>query len=143
MLHLWPLHLWPNDSVVDGNWPNDSDDDGNALAEPWRVVLIEVGVGLGAFVVLSSSGWPPRCSCTGWRPSCSDLGHDQPHALAVLRYWSGDLEVLAVLERDSSWPRDDAKTESSTRQPAGPAHLPGPNGELAGPPAPSARRPLP
>jgi hypothetical protein len=51
MLHLWPLHLWPNDSVVDGNWPNDSDDDGNALAEPWRVVLIEVGVGLGAFVV--------------------------------------------------------------------------------------------
>jgi hypothetical protein len=51
MLHLWPLHLWRNDSVVDGNWPNDSDDDGNALAEPWRVVLIEVGVGLGAFVV--------------------------------------------------------------------------------------------
>jgi hypothetical protein len=36
----------------------------------------------------------------------------------VLRYWSGDLEVLAVLERDSSWPRDDAKTESSARQPA-------------------------
>jgi hypothetical protein len=51
MLHLWPLHLWRNDSVVDGNWPNDSDDDGNALAEPWRAVLIEVGVGLGVFVV--------------------------------------------------------------------------------------------
>jgi hypothetical protein len=33
----------------------------------------------------------------------------------------GDLEVLAVLERDSSWPRDDARTGSSARQPAGPA----------------------
>jgi hypothetical protein len=32
------------------------------------------------------------------RPS-SHLGHDQLHALAVLRYWFGDLEVLAVLER--------------------------------------------
>jgi hypothetical protein len=44
------LHLWPNDSVVDGNWPNDSDD-GNARAEFWHAVLIEVGVGLGAFIV--------------------------------------------------------------------------------------------
>jgi len=40
------LHLWPKDSVVDGN----------ALAGPWRAVLIEVGIievgiGLGAFVV--------------------------------------------------------------------------------------------
>lgn len=33
----------------------------------------------------------------------------------MLRYWFGDLEVLAVLERDSSWPRDGAKTGSSTR----------------------------
>ena len=37
------LHLWPKDSVVDGN----------ALAGPWRAVLIEVGIievgiGLGA-----------------------------------------------------------------------------------------------
>jgi hypothetical protein len=114
------LHLRPNDSVVDGNWPNDSDDD-NALAEFCYAVLIEVGVGLGALSSLSSSGWPPRCSCTGWRPSCSDLGHDQLHALAVLRYWFGDLEVLAVLERDSSWPRDDVRIGSSTRQLAGPA----------------------
>jgi hypothetical protein len=45
------LHLWPHDSVVDGHWPNDSDDDGNALAELWHAVLIEVGVGLGAFVI--------------------------------------------------------------------------------------------
>jgi hypothetical protein len=34
-------HLWPKDSVVDGN----------ALAGPWRAVLIEVGIGLGALVV--------------------------------------------------------------------------------------------
>jgi hypothetical protein len=45
------LHLWSNDSVVDGNWPNDSDDDRNARPELWRAVLIEVGVSLGAFVV--------------------------------------------------------------------------------------------
>jgi hypothetical protein len=32
-------------------WPNDSDDDVNALAGHWRAVLIEVGVGLSAFVV--------------------------------------------------------------------------------------------
>jgi hypothetical protein len=46
---------------------------------------------------MSSSGWPSRCSCTGWRPSCSDLGRDQLRALAVLRYWFGDLELLAVV----------------------------------------------
>lgn len=34
------LHLWPKDSVVDGN----------ALAGPWRAVLIEIGIGLGALV---------------------------------------------------------------------------------------------
>jgi hypothetical protein len=34
------LHLWPNDP-----------DDGNALPGPWQAVLIEVGIGLGAFVV--------------------------------------------------------------------------------------------
>ena len=34
------LHLWPNDSV----------DDGNALAGRWRAVLIEIGIGLGALV---------------------------------------------------------------------------------------------
>jgi hypothetical protein len=55
MLNLWPNDSvvdgnWPNDSIVDGNWPNDSDD-GNALAGLWHAVLIEVGVGLGAFVV--------------------------------------------------------------------------------------------
>lgn len=44
------LHLWSKDSVVDGNWPNDRDDDGNAFAGPWRAVLIEVGVSLGALV---------------------------------------------------------------------------------------------
>ena len=35
------LHLWPKDSVVDGN----------ALDGPWRAVLMEVGIGLGAVVV--------------------------------------------------------------------------------------------
>jgi hypothetical protein len=49
---------------------------------------------------MSSSGWPPRCSCTGWRPSCSDLGRDQLRALVVLRDWFGDLEVLAVYEHE-------------------------------------------
>jgi hypothetical protein len=44
------LKQWPNDTVVDGNWPNDADDDRNALAGLWRTVLIEIGVGLGAFV---------------------------------------------------------------------------------------------
>ena len=47
------LHLWPNNSAV-SNWPNDSDDDGNALVGSWHAVLkevIEVGVGLGVFVV--------------------------------------------------------------------------------------------
>ena len=34
------LHLWPKDSVVDGN----------AHPGPWRAVLIEVGIGLGALV---------------------------------------------------------------------------------------------
>ena len=33
------LRLWPKESV-----------DSNALAGPWRAVLIEVGVGLGALV---------------------------------------------------------------------------------------------
>jgi hypothetical protein len=42
---------WPNTPVVDGNWPNDSDDHGNTLPEPWRTVLIEVGIGLGALGV--------------------------------------------------------------------------------------------
>jgi hypothetical protein len=55
MLHLWPNDSvvdgnWPNNSVVDGNWPNDSDDVGNARARLWRAVLIQVGV-LGVFVV--------------------------------------------------------------------------------------------
>ena len=35
------LHLWPKDSVVDGH----------AFAGSWHAVLIEVGIGLGAFVV--------------------------------------------------------------------------------------------
>ena len=112
---------WPNTPVVDGNWPNDSHDHGNTLPEPWRTVLIEVGIGWAPWASSSSTGWPPRCSCTSWHPSCSDLGRDQLHALAVLGYWFGDLEVVAVLERDSSWPRDATKTGSSTRQPAGPA----------------------
>ena len=30
------------------------------------------------------------------------IGRDQLRALAVLRYWFGDLEVLAVLEREGS-----------------------------------------
>ena len=36
-------HLWRNDSVVDGNWPNVPDG-------PWRAVLRELGLGLGALV---------------------------------------------------------------------------------------------
>jgi hypothetical protein len=43
------LHLWPNDSVVDGNLANDSHD-GNAHARFWLAVLLEVGV-LIVFVV--------------------------------------------------------------------------------------------
>ena len=56
MLHLWPNDSvvdgnWTNTPVVDGNWPNDSDDDRNARAGLGHAVLIEVGVSLGALVV--------------------------------------------------------------------------------------------
>jgi hypothetical protein len=40
-----------HDLVASHQWPDDPADDGNALAGVFYAVLIQVGVGLGVFVV--------------------------------------------------------------------------------------------
>jgi hypothetical protein len=74
-------------------------------------------------VLVAGSRWS---SFASWPNAVATLDPDQARALRVLRYWFGDLEVLAVLELEGV-PGDTspglASQQLSLRIEAPPAHI--------------------